>query len=172
MRHNKIIGWDKFLGVVEQVEKYSPWLSRQIAKRASEWPFWYSGAHIVEWREKQVWTRLPVSFRNSVDGEITQGHLVLAAELTLRLILLRYRQEFPFRYRLTGSRVQTHHAVDQSVDFKFEVGAAEWERIRMRLVTTSQAVEEFVLSARLADGRAAGTVSFDVAFDLEKFLPA
>jgi hypothetical protein len=172
MRHNKIIGWDKFLGVIEQIEKYSPWLSRQIAKRASEWPFWYSGTQIVEWREKRVWTRMPASFRNSVEGEISQGHMVLAAELTLRLILLRYRQEFPFRYRVTGCRVEIHHIVESAVDFKFEIGTAEWEQIRMRLATSTSALEEFVLPAYLPDGRSAGTVGFDVAFDLEKFLPA
>src|SRR5262245_44712971 len=96
MRHNKIIGWDRFLGVVEQVQKFSPWLSRQIAKRASEWPFWYSGLTIKEWQDRQAWVELPQSFRNSVDNEITQGHLVLGAELSVRLVLLRLRQEFPF----------------------------------------------------------------------------
>lgn len=172
MRHNKIIGWDKFLGVVEQVEKFSPWLSRQIAKRASEWPFWYSGAQIVEWGESHVWTRLPISFRNSVDGELCQGHLMLGAELTLRLLLLRYRQEFPFRYRLVSSRVETLRPVDQAVDFKYSIGAMGWEKIRLELAGQSRANEEFAFSALLADGRLAGTVHFEVAFELEKFLPA
>lgn len=172
MRHNKIIGWDKFLGVVEQVEKYSPWLSRQIAKRASEWPFWYSGAQIVEWREQSVWTRLPPSFRNSVDSEICQGHLLLGAELTLRLLLLRYRQEFPFRYRIVSSRIETHHNVDQPVDFKSSIKPGEWEKIRLELAGSTRAREEFVFPAVLADGRLAGNVTFEVAFDLEKFLPA
>jgi hypothetical protein len=117
MRHNKIIGWDRFLGVVEQVQKFSPWLSRQIAKRASEWPFWYSGLTIKEWQDRQVWVELPQSFRNSVDNEITQGHLVLGAELSVRLVLLRLRQEFPFSYRLTGTQSEVLTKVDQSVDF-------------------------------------------------------
>src|ERR1700745_10607 len=104
MRHNKIIGWESFLGVVEQVQKVSPWLSRQIAKRASEWPFWYSGLQIREWEDRQVKVDMPSSVRNSGDGEICQGHLLLGAELTLRLLLLRYRQEFPFRYRIAESR--------------------------------------------------------------------
>ena len=61
MRHNKIIGWERFFEVVEKVQKFSPWLSRQIAKRASEWPFWFSGVQIMEWREGKVWVRLPRS---------------------------------------------------------------------------------------------------------------
>src|SRR6202012_3914505 len=110
MRHNKIIGWESFLEVVERVQKVSPWLSRQIAKRASEWPFWFSGAEIREWTDDSVWVHLPINFRNSVDGAIGHGHLVLAGELALRLVLLRHRQEFPFRYRIIGSQLETHHA--------------------------------------------------------------
>lgn len=172
MRHNKISGWERFFGVLDQLQKLSPWLSRQIAKRASEWPFWYSGAQIQEWREGQVWVQLPMSFRNSVDGEICHGHLILTAELTLRLLLLRYRQEFPFRYRLQRAQAETHHAVDQSVDFKFEIGFEEWERLRLELAKTGRAASEFVFAARLHDGRLAATFTFDVAFELEKFLPA
>jgi hypothetical protein len=172
MRHNKIIGWERFLGVLDQVQKVSPWLSRQIAKRASEWPFWASGATIQEWRDGQVWVQLPLSFRNSVEGEICQGHLLLTAELTLRLLLLRYRQEFPFRSRLVNGRVETHHAVDQTVDFKFGIGFEEWERIRLELAKTGRSTGEFVFSARLLDGRLAATFTFEAAFELEKFLTA
>lgn len=172
MRHNKIIGWEAFLGAVERIQKVSPWLSRQIAKRASEWPFWFSGVRIKEWRENQVWVELPPSFRNSVEGEICHGHLLLAGELVLRLLLLRYRQEFPFRYRLTSSQVEAHHAVDQSVDIKFEIAFNEWERIRLELARGSSSQAEFVFSAALADGRLAGSFTFQVAFELEKFLPA
>ena len=164
--------WERFLEVVEQVQRVSPWLSRQISKRASEWPFWFSGAHIQEWQEGQVWVRLPCSFRNSVDGEICQGHLLLAGELTLRLLLLRFRQEFPFRYRLRGGRVETHHVVDQSVDFKFALPAGERERIRLELARSMHSETEFVFSAYLVDGRLAATLTWQVAFDLEKFLPA
>lgn len=164
--------WERFLEVVERVQKVSPWLSRQISKRASEWPFWFSGAQVQEWLEDQVWVRLPLSFRNSVDGEICQGHLLLAGELTLRLLLLRFRQEFPFRYRLSGGRVETHHPVDQSVDFKFALAAGERERIRLELARTMRSEEEFVFSAYLQDGRLAATLTWQVTFDLEKFLPA
>lgn len=172
MRHNKIIGWERFLEVVEQVQKFSPWLSRQIAKRASEWPFWYSGLQIKEWGERQVCVHLPQSFRNSVDGEICQGHLLLGAELALRLVLLRLRQEFPFRYRLLSSGSETHFAVDQSVDFKFSIPFDEWERIRLSLARESTAHAEFALQAQLRDGRSAGHFTIRAAFELEKFLPA
>ncbi|MGZ3723767.1 MAG: hypothetical protein ACXVA9_12580 [Bdellovibrionales bacterium] len=172
MRHNKIIGWESFLEVVERVQKVSPWLSRQIAKRASEWPFWPSGVQIKEWRDTQVWVQMPLSFRNSIEGEITQGHLVLAGELVMRLLLLRYRQEFPFRYRITSSQFQTHHAVDQAVDIKFSIGFEEWERIRLELARESRSLGEFAFSASLVDGRLAGSFTFQVAFELEKFLPA
>lgn len=172
MRHNKIIGWEKFLGVVEQIEKVSPWLSRQIAKRASEWPFFFSGAQIKDWQEKQVWVELPLSFRNSIDGEICQGHLLLTAELTLRLLLLRYRQEFPFTTRMLGSRIETHHRVDQAVDYRFALGFEDWERIRLTLARESRHRDEFVFTAHLKDGRLAATFTFQVAFELEKFLPA
>jgi hypothetical protein len=172
MRHNKIIGWQRFLGVVEQVQKFSPWLSRQIATRASEWPFWYSGLAIKEWSERQVWVQLPKTFRNSVDNEISMGHLSLGAELSVRLVLLRLRQEFPFRYRLTASSFETHHAVDQSVDFQFSIPFEEWELVRLNLAREGQASAEFAVQARLADGRSCGLFTIRAAFELEKFLPA
>jgi hypothetical protein len=172
MRHNKFIGWERFLGVVDSIQKVSPWLSRQIVKRASEWPFWYSGARIVEWQDRQVGVRMPVSVRNSVEGHICQGHLLLAAELVMRLLLLRQRQEFPFRYRILGGRVETHHAVDQSVDIKFAIGFEEWERIRMELAREQRGLGEFTFSASLRDGRLAASFTFQLAFELEKFLPA
>jgi hypothetical protein len=171
MRHNKFIGWERFLGVVEQIEKYSPWLSRQIAKRASEWPFWYSGLSIKEWNERQVWVHLPTSFRNSVDGEISQGHLVLGAELALRLVFLRLRQEFPFRYRLTGVTTETPGTVDQSVDFKFGLSFEEWEKLRLSLAREQRSSDEFAVQAQLADGRLAGSFTFQVAFEIERLLP-
>mgnify|MGYP000909002311 CR=1 FL=1 len=172
MRHNKIIGWEKFLGVVEQVQKFSPWLSRQIATRASEWPFWYSGLAIQEWGERQAWVRLPKSFRNTVEDEISMGHLALGAELAVRLVLLRLRQEFPFRYRLTGVTGETHHAVDQAVDFKFSLNAEEWERLRLTLARETSGEGEFAIQARLLDGRSCGLFTVRAAFELEKFLPA
>ncbi len=172
MRHNKFLGWERFLEVVERVEKVSPWLSRQISKRASEWPFWFSGVHIEEWSDEQVWVRLPISFRNTVDGEICHGHLMLASELALRLLLLRFRQEFPFRYRLRIGKVETHHRVDQSVDFKFALLAAERERLRLELARNTSSETDFVIAATLNDGRLAATLTWQVAFDLEKFLPA
>ena len=172
MRHNKIIGWERFLGFVEQVQKVSPWLSRQIAKRASEWPFWYSGLHIKEWGERQAWVRLPQSFRTSIEGEISHGHLGLGAELALRLVLLRLRQEFPFSYRLRSSQSELHHRVDQAVDFKFSLRFEDWERVRLSLAKDSLASAEFIVQAQLVDGRSAGRFAFQVAFELEKFLPA
>lgn len=172
MRHNKIIGWERFLGVVEQVHKLSPWLSRQIAKRASEWPFWYSGLQIKEWGDRQVWIHLPISFRNSVDNEISHGHLLLGAELSVRLVLLRLRQEFPFRYRIVASTSETHHHVDQAVDFKFSLSFEEWERIRLTLARETSMTTEFALQAQLSDGRSCGLFTIRAAFELEKFLPA
>lgn len=172
MRHNKIFTWDRFLETVERIQAISPWLSRQIAKRASEWPFWFSGVTIKDWQEKQVWLQMPVSFRNSVEGEISQGHLLLSSELALRLVLLRQRQEFPFRYHVTSSRVETHHIVDQAVDIRFEIGFEEWERLRLELVKDGRAQGEFAISASLRDGRLAASIHFQVAFELEKFLPA
>jgi hypothetical protein len=172
MRHNKIIGWERFLNVVENVQKFSPWLSRQIAKRASEWPFWYSGLQIKEWNERQVWVQLPKGFRNTVDSEISHGHLVLGAELCLRLVFLRQRQEFPFRYRLTGVQSETHHAVDQSVDFKFGLTFEQWEAIRLGLAREGKLTEEFAVQAQLADGRSAARFTFQVEVELEKLLPA
>lgn len=172
MRHNKILGWERFLGVVEQVQKLSPWLSRQIAKRASEWPFWYSGLSIKEWGEHRVWVHMPLSFRNTVDDEMSFGHLVLGSELAVRLVLLKLRQEFPFRYRLLGSVCETHHPVDQSVDFKFSLPFEEWERIRSTLAREGRAQAEFSLQAQLADGRSCGLFTIRAAFELEKFLPA
>ncbi len=172
MRHNKIIGWQTFLEVIEHVQKVSPWLSRQIAKRASEWPFWYSGLRIKDWVGYRVCVHLPHSFRNAVEGEICQGHLLLGAELTLRLILLRYRQEFPFRYRFLSSRVDLHHYVNHSVDYRFEITPAEFERLRLELAREAQVITEFVVHGFLVDGRAAGSFTFKTAFELEKFLPA
>jgi hypothetical protein len=172
MRHNKIIGWEGFLEVVERVQKMSPWLSRQIAKRASEWPFWLSGAEIVDWNNQQAWVRLPMNFRNSIEGELSHGHLILAGELALRLVLLRHRQEFPFRYRIVSSHLETHHAVDQTVDIKFALDFTDWERIRLELARDSRSVAEFAFSAALADGRLAGMFTVQTAFDLDKFLPA
>ncbi len=170
MRHNKIIGWDRFLGLIEGVQRVSPWLSRQIARRAAEWPYWYSGMVIEEWLDRQVWIRMPLSFRNSVDGEISPGHLLLGAESTLRLLLLRLKQELPFQYRFTASHLEIHHAVNQSVDYKFAI--EDWERIRLELAKTSHATGEFAFSARLQDGRLAASFVFHAAFELEKFLPA
>ena len=172
MRHNKFIGWERFLEVVERVQKFSPWLSRQIATRASEWPFWYSGLTIKEWGDRQVWVQLPKSFRNSVDEEISTGHLVLGAELALRLVLLRLRQEFPFRYHLRASTSEVHHAVDQAVDFKFALPFEEWENIRLGLAREKSVTADFAMQAQLADGRSCGMFTFRAAFELEKFLPA
>ena len=172
MRHNKIFTWNRFLETVEKIQAFSPWLSRQIAKRASEWPFWFSGVHIKEWNERQAWLQMPVSFRNSVEGEISQGHLLLAAELALRLVLLRQRQEFPFRYQVKSSRVETHHAVDQAVDIRCEIAFAEWERLRLELAREARSQGEFAISVGLRDGRLGASISFQVAFELEKFLPA
>lgn len=174
MRDNKIFGWDKLMslveGAAEQVQKYSPWLSRQILQRASEWPYWYSGVQVKELRDDQVWVHMPMSFRNSLDGEISSGHLLLASELTLRLLLLQFRQEFPFRSRLRGGRVEIVHPVDQAVDFKFRIPFAERERIRLELARSMRSEEEFVFSALLSDGRLAATFTWQVAFDLEKLL--
>jgi hypothetical protein len=172
MRHNKIVGWDAFLGVVEQIEKLSPWLSRQIAKRAAEWPFWYSGLQIREWANSQVKVQMAMTFRNSMDSEICQGHALLGAELTLRLSLLRYRQEFPFRYRLIASRVESLQRWDQTLEFRFGLGFDEWEALRLELAGKGRAESEFVVQAYLADGRMAAVFTFQAAFELEKFLTA
>lgn len=172
MRHNKIVGWDMFIDLVEKVQKVSPWLSRQIAKRAADWPFWFSGVQAKSWDDRLVHVHLPLSVRNAIEGEVSQGHLLLGAELTLRLMLLRFRHEFPFRYRFKGSRVDIHHTVDQSVDYRFQVDKEEWERIRLTLARESVCKSEFVFRATLADGRAAATFTFPVAFQLEKFLSA
>ena len=171
MRHNKFIGWDAFIGVVERLQAVSPWLSRQIAKRASEWPFWYSGLQIREWEDRQVRVHMPLSRRTSVDGELCQGHLLLGAELTLRLLLLRYRQEFPFRYRISASRCEGIHRLDQGIDYKFRLGFDDWERLRLSLAREQRAHEEFVMQAYLQDGRAAAHFHFQVDFELEKLLP-
>lgn len=172
MRHNKIIGWGTFLEVVEQVQKVSPWLSRQIAKRASEWPFWYSGLQVKEWEGNTSHVHMPLSVRNSVENEICQGHLLLGAELALRLVLLRYRHEFPFRYRFKASRVELHHDVDQAVDYRCKIDFQEWERIRLDIARGQICEAEFVVPAILTDGRSALQVHFQVAFQLEKFLSA
>lgn len=172
MRHNKIIGWEGFLEVVEKVQKVSPWLSRQIAKGAPEWPFLYSGFEVREWSERQVSIHLSQSARNSLDGEISHGHLLLGGELALRLVLMRHAREFPFRHTVKTSKLEMHHAVDQSVDFRFQLPLEEWERIRVAMVNENRTNAEFLFQAYLADGRSAATVTFDVAFQLEKFLPA
>lgn len=172
MRHNKFIGWDAFLTVVQKIERVSPWLSRQIAKRASEWPFWYSGLEIVEWQDRQVRVHMPLSFRNSVDGELCLGHVLLGAELTLRLLLLRYREEFPFRFTLLASRIEVHHQLEQAIDYRFEIGFQEWEELRLNMARNSRAETEFVFQAYLRDGRSAASFAFRVAFQLEKFLPS
>lgn len=172
MRHNKIIGWEGFLGIVDRVHKVSPWLSRQIAKGAPELPFLYSGFQVRDWRENQVSVGLELSARNSIEGEIAHGHLLLGAELALRLVLLRHSQEFPFSYRVKGSKLELHHPVDQSVDFRFSLSFEEWERIRLQMARESRASADFVFQAYLADGRSAATFTFETAFQLEKFLPA
>ncbi len=150
----------------------SPWLSRQIAKRASEWPFWYSGLQVKEWEGNAAHVHLPLSVRNSVDNEVCQGHLLLGAELALRLVLLRYRHEFPFRYWFKGSRLEVHHVVDQAVDFRCKIDFAEWERIRLDIARGHTAEAEFIVPAFLGDGRSALQAHLHVAFQLEKFLPA
>lgn len=172
MRHNKFIGWDRFFDVMEQVERMSPWLSRQISKRVSEWPFWFFGAKVRDWKDGRVWVNLPQNLRNSMGHEICQGYLLLAAELTVRLSLVHFRREFPFRYRLYGAQIETHHAVDQAVDIRFELSELEREKLRLELARESKAVNEFVLPVCLSDGRLAATVTLRAAFDLEKFLPA
>lgn len=171
MRHNKFIGWDTFLEVVGQVQKYSPWLSRQISKRVSEWPYWYSGLTVRDWQDRAAHVQLPINLRNSVDGEVSQGHLLLGAEMALRLVLLRYRHEFPFRYWIKSSRVEVHHFVDQSVDFRFSIPFDEWEKIRLDLARGNPCRAEFIVTGTLADGRSALHATFEVAFQLEKFLP-
>jgi hypothetical protein len=172
MRHNKIVGWSTFLEVVEQVQKISPWLSRQIAQRASEWPFWYSGLQVRKWEDRAARVHMPLSLRNSVDGEICHGHLLLGAELALRLVLLRYRHEFPFRYQIKSSRMELHHPVDQAVDFRFSMDTPEWERLRLELARGNSVSLEFVVPATLTDGRSALQAGFQVAFQLEKLLGA
>ena len=172
MRHNKFIGWDTFLGVVERVEKLSPWLSRQLTKRASEWPFWFSGLVIEEWQDRRVRVKLPISRRNSLDGEITMGHLMLGAELSLRLLLLRYREEFPFNYRVRASQVDVHHKVDRGVEYRFAIELPAWEAIRQDLARAGQLQTDFVFPAYLDDGRSAATFTFTVGFTLEKYLAA
>lgn len=172
MRHNKFIGWSTFLEVVEQVQKVSPWLSRQIQQRAAEWPFWYSGLQVKQWEDTKAHVHMPLSVRNSVDGEICQGHLLLGAELCLRLVLLRYRHEFPFRYQIKSSRLELHHTVDQSVDFRFSMDTPEWEHLRLELARGNSGALELVVPATLADGRSALQAGFAVTFQLEKLLGA
>jgi hypothetical protein len=138
----------------------------------SEWPFWFTGAKVREWNEGRVWVNLPQNLRNSMENEICQGHLLLAAELTVRLALVHFRREFPFRYRLFAGQVETHHGVGQSVDIRYELGEAERERLRLELARESKTTTEFVLPVSLNDGRLAATVTLRAAFDLEKFLPA
>ena len=172
MRNNKIIGWDTFLDLVERVERVSPWLSRKLTRHASEWPFWYSGLVIDEWRDQRVSVRAPLSRRNSLDGEISNGHLILGAELTLRLLLLRFREEFPFRHRILGSRVEIHNKPDRDVTYRFAIDPATWEDLRLDLAKTGEAKTEFVFPATLDDGRSTATFTFRVGFTLEKYLTA
>lgn len=172
MRHNKFISWDRFFGVIEHVERVSPWLSRQIANRVSEWPMWFSGARIREWQDGRVWVILPQNLRNSMEGEICQAHLLLAGELTVRLALLHFRRELPFRYRMLGGQVEVHHTVDQSVDIRFELAMPERERLRLELARQSKSLAEYTVPAYLSDGRLAATLTVRAAFELEKFLPA
>lgn len=172
MRHNKIIGWGTFLEVVEQVQKVSPWLSRQIAKRAAEWPFWYSGLQVQEWEGNTAHVHLPMNARNSVENEICQGHLLLGAEFAVRLVLLRYRHEFPFRFYFRSSRLEIHHHVDQAVDFRCKIDFDEWEKIRLDIARGQTAEAEFIVPVLLRDGRSAAQAHFQVAFQLEKFLSA
>jgi len=172
MWHNKFISWDRFFEVVEHVERMSPWLSRQILKHVSDWPFWISGARIEQWQDGRVWVQLPRNLRNSLEGELCQGHLLLAGELTMRLALLHFRRELPFHYRIFKSQVELHHATDQAVDIRFELTGVERERLRLELMRESTANLEYVLSAYLGDGRLAATLTFHAAFELEKFLPA
>jgi hypothetical protein len=171
MPHNKIVGWNRFFEVIERVEKVSPWLSRQMARKAAEWPFLFSGLDIEEWQDTQVRVRMPMSRRNSLEGEISQGHLLLGAELALRLLLLRQREELPFRFRLLNSKIELHNVVDQSVEYRFSI-AKDWEDLRLELTRKSQAQSEFFLQAYLQDGRLAASFNFTVGFQLEKFLPA
>lgn len=172
MWHNKFIGWDKFFNTLEHIQKLSPWLSRQIAKRASEWPFWYSGLSVKEWEDLRACVHLQPSFRTQVDQEVSHGHMMLGAEFALRLVLLRLRQEFPFRYRLMASQVECFHAVDQAVDFRFGLQLDEWERVRLTLARVGRGGAEFVVQAGLADGRLAGSFTFKVTFEAEKLLTA
>jgi len=172
MLNNNFIGWKTVLSAMEQVQKVSPWLSRQIAQRASEWPFWFSGLQIDEWVDHRVRVSLPFSRRNSVDGELCQGHVLLGAELTLRLLILRFRQEFPFAYRMVASRLEVHNRLDQGLEYRFEVSVPDWENVRIEMARHEVTHSEFVLPAYLADGRLAATVTFRLAFQLEKLLPA
>ncbi|MGE4131559.1 MAG: hypothetical protein AB7F86_07955 [Bdellovibrionales bacterium] len=172
MLHNKIVGWGTFLEVVERMNKMSPWLSRQIQQRVAEWPFIFSGLHVKDWQDGRAHVHLPKSVRNSLDGEICQGHLLLGAEMALRLVLLRYRHEFPFRFSIRGSRLEMHHPIDQAVDFRFAVEFAEWEKLRLELARGFTSEMTFVVPAFLADGRSALLAELQVRFQLEKFLPA
>ena len=118
---------------------------------------------------------MPLSIRNSIDGEICQGHLLLGGRAgPAPSAACAIGKSFPF---ITGSlssrKVETHHAVDQAVDIKFAIGFAEWERIRLELAREQRAV---AASSRFR--RACATAAFgrsftlQVAFELEKFLPA
>jgi hypothetical protein len=85
--------------------------------------------------------------------------------------LLRYRQEFPFRYRILSTRTEGIHRLDQAVEYKFGIGFEEWERLRLDLAREQRASTDFTLQAYLLDGRVAAGFHFQVAFEFEKFLP-
>ena len=105
MRHNKIVGWERFLGVRRSRSKGQSLAlasDRQAGLGMAVLVFGRANQGVE--RDQSVGCRCRQSFRNSVEGEICHGHLFLAAELALRFVLLRYRQEFPFRYRITSSR--------------------------------------------------------------------
>ncbi len=172
MRHNKIISWERLFEVVDKVETVSPWLSRQIHKRASEWPLWMSGAKLQELQDGKVWIHLPASARNRIEGEICLGHLLNVGEFTVRLALMHFRRELPFRYRILGAQVETHNVVDRPVDIRWEFKVVERERLRLELTRESRTVHEYSVPAYLEDGRLAATLTFRAAFELEKFLPA
>ncbi len=170
MRHNKIIGWETLFEVMDQVQKYSPWLSRQIGRTVKHWPFWLTGLQIVSWEDRKAHTRLPFTVRSTVGQELSQGQLLMGAELCVRLVLLRLAHEIPFRLQFKSSRVEMHNMGDQAVDFRFSISEEEWEPLRLSLARESSAESEIAVTATLADGRAALTATFQIAFQLEKFL--
>ena len=176
MRHNKFVGTksglETFLGLVEQVQKLSPWLSRQIAKHASDWPFWYSGLRVEEWDDRHVRLSLPKSKRNAVDDEISHGHLALGAELAVRLILIRLSQEFPFRFRVVRSSCDTVGEVYSDVQYRLNLPLEEWDELRREMARHGRVEHLFVVQAFFADGRMAASFDLTAAFRLEKSLSA